>query len=345
MDIVGLLSNNINFSKGTNSYNKQQHNLSQQQSIPQQASLDPESQNVDVQPSATNSTPNVIDLSQTQDPATDKTNMQNLFDNPLQDAENLPDKKRIEDIFTHLSNFNISDKLPPNTHYIKTSADLALEQNINLLFKSLVSESSEIKESLISIVEKPDDLMNNTTRRKIEKRKTLSRDQKQKILHFYPNMMRLIKTILTHCNTHEHLLDLENHDKIVDKWIFSAWHSVMGELIQLYSVIVYANANQMIDLGNYPTEFKSAIIEMNQNISKLKTSINDIDVEITKLKEDMNLRAQEFEKIRQQHVLQEASLQLKLSDRQNINNSLENYTNVENMASRNIEQIHALSSD
>jgi hypothetical protein len=259
-------------------------------------------------------------------------------------SEKLPSVQRLKNIVDRLRSFNVLKALPSDTKYIKEDVDTLIEKNLEKLFSQALFDDRFILEALVKIVRKEDDLM--TSKQKINIKKdmsTLTTAQKNALTVFYPNLMGLIKALLTHCDKQDRSVHPTDIPGTVKQMIIRVWKDVMADLNELRYVIVYASGEGLITLGDFPTEWNKTISDRNMKISSLKTEIHKLIEQRIQLQQELNERDHKIEEIRSEYADRDTQLQLVQSDIQNRDKTLETYTDVRVMLNANLERIDSQS--
>jgi hypothetical protein len=259
-------------------------------------------------------------------------------------SEKLPSVQRLKNIIDRLRSFNVLKALPSDTKYVKEDVDTLIEKNLEKLFSQALFDDRFILEALVKIVRKEDDLM--TSRQKINIKKDVSMlttAQKNALTAFYPNLMGLIKALLTHCDKQDRAVHPTDIPGTVKQMIIRIWKDVMADLNELRYVIVYASGEGLITLGDFPTEWNKTISDRNMKISNLKTEIHKLTEQRIQLQQELNERDHKIEEIRSEYADRDTQLQLVQSDIQNRDKTLETYTDVRVMLNANLERIDSQS--
>jgi hypothetical protein len=255
-------------------------------------------------------------------------------------SEKLPSVQRLKNIVGRLRSFNVLEALPPDTKYIKEDVDSLIEKNLKKLFSQALFDDQFILDALVKIVRKEDDLM--TSKQKVSIKRDVSMltsAQKNALTAFYPNLMGLIKALLTHCDKQDHAVHPTDIPGTVKQLVIHIWKDVMADLNELRYVIVYASGEGLITLGDFPTEWNKTISDRNVKISSLKTEIHRLIEQRIQLQQELNERDHKIEEIRSEYADRDTQLQLVQVDIQNRDKTLETYTDVRVMLNANIDRI------
>jgi hypothetical protein len=260
----------------------------------------------------------------------------------LKDVSELPTSSRIEEIITSLKVFNIKSAMPPKLVFTETADDLALEENVRMLFSDAVCDRLRLIESLKLVLLTENSLMSEAQKKNIRKlkEKRLDANQKEDIKKFYPCLVALMNVLLIRCDAKTR--QDTTADATVAHVLLVMWRNVMSKLGEIFSAIVYGKSQGLIDLGTFPTEWAEIIKDHNKIIQSVTRSSREIKNKRLQLNQQINKRNEAIEAINEQYAVVDSELKLCESKYTGVEHLLDSLTQVGQMVKKNKRDIDEL---
>jgi hypothetical protein len=260
----------------------------------------------------------------------------------LKDISRLPTASRIEEIITSLKVFNIKSAMPPKLIFTETAEDVALQDNVTMLFSDAVCDRLRLIESLKLVLLTENSLMSESQKRNIrkQKEKKLDTNQKEDIKKFYPCLVALMNVLLIRCDAKAQ--QNTTADASVGHILLVLWRNVMSKLSEIFTVIVYGKDQGLIDLGTYPTNWDEIIKENNRIIQSVTISSRELNDKIFELNQKKNEGDRQIEEIHAKYADVISRLKLRESELTGVQHLLDSLTQVVEMVKKNKKYIEDL---
>ena len=258
----------------------------------------------------------------------------------------LPTTQRVTRIFTKMQKLSIMETLPQKLQYTTTEADNALVRNIKVLFPSDGNTLETLKAALLLVVAKADDFMTDAQKAQLDKQKnSFTKEQKQLVVAFYPNLMALIRALLIHCQNlavqHDGSERFQDSTYSMKKCVLDMWQQILGELHDIHAVIIYANQTDLVSLGDFPTQWMQTIQHMNSDIDHLRSTILVLNDNLNQNLSQLNERDKKIQALLALYAEYDTKVQLIKAQKNNIMAILENYTSIPSIVTENIHRMQA----
>jgi hypothetical protein len=262
----------------------------------------------------------------------------------------LPTTQRVSYIMNKMQRLNILETLPQKLQYTPTDADNALLRNMRAIFPlpdvkdATINTTAIIKGALLLVVSRADDFMTDAQKTQLDKQKNnFSKEQKQLVASFYPNLMALIRALLIHCQNLAVLNDgsekYQDATYSLHKCVMDMWQQILGELHDLHAVIIYANQIDLVNLGDFPTKWMQTVQRMNGDIDHLRTTILVLNDSLNQNLFYLNERDKKIQAIMAQYAEYDTKVQLTKARKQNILAILEGYISIPSIVTENIHRL------
>jgi hypothetical protein len=259
----------------------------------------------------------------------------------------LPTTQRVTRIFAKMQKLVIADTLPQKLQYTATEADNALVRNIKVLFPSTEGNNTTLetlKAALLLVVAKADEFMTDTQKAQLDKQKnSFTKEQKQLVTTFYPNLMALIRALLIHCQNlamqHDGTERYQDSTYSMNKCVLDMWQQILGELHDIHAVIIYANQTDLVSLGEFPTQWMQTIQHMNSDIDHLRSTILVLNDNLNQNLVQLNERDKKIQALFAQYAEYDTKVQLIKAQKNNIMAILENYTSIPSIVTENLHRM------
>jgi hypothetical protein len=189
-----------------------------------------------------------------------------------------------------------------------------------------LSVASDLTGYLKRIVTTPKTHMSSEQRELFGHQIEFPPEVRKQLSSFYPHMMILIQALLVHlCAKGQ-----ENHERLttLQTTVLRIWRDVLGDLDSLRIVLVHAERQHIIELGDAPRLWEEFIKESVDQIHRCQLNIHAADTAAIKLKGQLSERDRALDTIRGRYDAPSFELEMVEGQRSRSLNALTNATSV-----------------